>query len=135
VRRSPSQSYSVKGGRNYTGIAPRSSEQLAGLKPYAEILRDYCNNGDPICAVNSTPVDLAQHLNYFKLYNDEAADFIVRTAKGEHVEIAHENATEIVTPSNTKAVQATSTPTSASSGRTVRQMAVWFMAFGVISML
>jgi acetylxylan esterase len=105
VRRSPSESYSIKDGRNYTGTAPRSPEQLAGLDQYADILRDYCNHGDPICAVGSEPVDVGQHMNYFESYDEEVMDFIVRVAHGEEVEMDQEKGTR------TKAAQSSASPT------------------------
>jgi acetylxylan esterase len=143
VRRSPSQSYSVKGGRNYTGTAPRSSEQLAGLGPYADILRDYCNQGDPICAVGSQPVDVGQHLDYFTFYNGEAADFIVRTAKGEKVEVEHEdgngNGISNATVSGTQVAEASSTAKSPQTGAAmvcgVEQIVLWAMVFAVTMLL
>lgn len=81
ARRSAGQPYDVKGGEDFNGTMPRSEEQLAGLKQYASILRDYCNNGDYVCAKGSQPEALENHLNYFDLYNEEAAEWIVGTAK------------------------------------------------------
>ncbi|KAF2111133.1 Alpha/Beta hydrolase protein [Lophiotrema nucula] len=82
VRRSANQRYSVKGGASFDGKAPRSSQQLRALNEYADILRDYCNKGDFICAVGSQPESLENHLSYFDLYNEEAAEWIVETALG-----------------------------------------------------
>ncbi|KAF2262250.1 alpha/beta-hydrolase [Lojkania enalia] len=80
-RRSANQTYSVKGGSVFDGSSPRTEEQLDGLNQYAGILRDYCNAGDPICTTGSEPEDIAQHLNYFDEYNDEAADWVIKTAQ------------------------------------------------------
>lgn len=119
VRRSPSEPYSVKSGRNYTGTSPRSSSQIAGLEPYTDILRDYCNFGDPICAIGSEPADVGQHMNYFELYDEEAADFVVRSAQGEKVEI-HDSENKTTTAggkgTTTKGAQASATPTEVESG-------------------
>ncbi|KAF2876754.1 Alpha/Beta hydrolase protein [Massariosphaeria phaeospora] len=80
--RAASMPYSFKGGKDFNGTSPRSEKALAGLEPYADILRDYCNFGDPVCAPSSQPAKVAQHLNYFDLYNDEAAEWVIDTAQG-----------------------------------------------------
>jgi acetylxylan esterase len=72
----------LKGGSDFNGTSPRSEAHLVGLEPYSDILRDYCNFGDPICAVGSKPQDVAQHLNYFKLYVEDAAEWVVDTVQG-----------------------------------------------------
>ncbi|KAF2688938.1 carbohydrate esterase family 5 protein [Lentithecium fluviatile CBS 122367] len=146
VRRSPSQPYSLKGGRNYSGTASRSAAQLAGLAPYADILRDYCNQGDPICAVGSEPVDVARHLDYFELYNEEAKDFVVRTARGERVGVGEEEEGN-GTASGTEVTRASGTPTpsatqwnsqeaqgGASVGRSVNMIVIGG-AFGAMMLL
>ncbi|KAF2115964.1 Alpha/Beta hydrolase protein, partial [Lophiotrema nucula] len=83
VVRSGGQPYSVKGGAKYNGTSPRTDEHLLGLDQFANdgIIRDYCNNGDFVCARDSTPEDLNQHLNYFDLYTEEAAEWVVNTAQ------------------------------------------------------
>jgi len=53
---------------------PRKPEDLARLNRYASVLRSYCAAGDPVCAGGSI---VADHLNYFELYTDEASSYVV----------------------------------------------------------
>ncbi|KAF2732647.1 alpha/beta-hydrolase [Polyplosphaeria fusca] len=79
--RNADQTYTVGGGRDFNGTAVRSERALDGLDQYSDILRTWCNEGDPICAVGSEPMDVANHLNYFERYNDEASQWIIETAE------------------------------------------------------
>jgi acetylxylan esterase len=83
TRRSANQPYTHGGGQISDGSAPRTKEQLAGLQPYADagILREYCQPGDPICAPNSDNKDMSKHLNYFDIYGDEAAEWVIDLAR------------------------------------------------------
>ena len=58
---------------------PRSSEDLARLNRYAPVLRSYCAAGDPVCAGGEI---VADHLNYFELYTDEASSWVVSKING-----------------------------------------------------
>jgi acetylxylan esterase len=109
----------LRGGTNFNGTSPRSEAHLAGLQPYSEILREYCNFGDPICAVGSMPQDVAQHLNYFKLYVEDAAEWVVETVEGnlESRENVTVSASTSSSASKTKAT-ATATATSAHTSTT-----------------
>jgi hypothetical protein len=53
---------------------PRPADELARLNAYAGVLRNYCAAGDPICAGGD---NVTQHLNYFDLYTDSAASWVV----------------------------------------------------------
>jgi hypothetical protein len=53
---------------------PRTPENLALLNRYAPVLRSYCAAGDPVCAGGNT---VADHLNYFELYTDDASSWVV----------------------------------------------------------
>ena len=88
----------LRGGLDFNGTNPRSEAHLAGLKPYSDILRDYCNFGDPVCAVGSKPKDVAQHLNYFQLYVEDAAEWVVDTVQGNLV--SRKNVTILPTTSS-----------------------------------
>ncbi|KAF2008958.1 carbohydrate esterase family 5 protein [Aaosphaeria arxii CBS 175.79] len=81
VRRTGGLPFSVKDGKDFDGRHTRSDEQNKGLMEYADILRDYCNHGDYMCAVGSEPSSLEIHLNYFEKYQVEAADWLVKTAE------------------------------------------------------
>ena len=53
---------------------PRSASDLARLNRYAPVLRSYCAAGDPVCAGGNV---VADHLNYFELYTDDASSWVV----------------------------------------------------------
>lgn len=57
----------------------RSANSLARLNTYSDVLRSYCQKGDPICANGN---DVNQHLNYFELYADDAAAWAVGKIDG-----------------------------------------------------
>jgi len=58
---------------------PRPAEDLALLNRYAPVLRAYCAAGDPVCANGN---NVADHLNYFELYTDEASSWVVGKIDG-----------------------------------------------------
>ncbi|KAJ6208534.1 Alpha/Beta hydrolase protein [Bipolaris maydis] len=58
---------------------PRASGDLARLNRYAPVLRAYCAAGDPVCAGGEI---VADHLNYFELYTDEASSWVVSKING-----------------------------------------------------
>lgn len=53
---------------------PRGADDLARLNRYAGVLRSYCAAGDPVCANGNT---VADHLNYFEKYTDEASSWVI----------------------------------------------------------
>lgn len=67
------QAYNVLDGASLQKNA-RSATDLGYLNRYAGVLRDYCAAGDPVCADGSV---VADHLNYFELYTDEASSWAV----------------------------------------------------------
>lgn len=88
----------------------RSPDDLARLNRYADVLRAYCAAGDPVCADGT---NVAQHLNYFELYTDEASSWVVSKIAG--------TAPLCVAPTQTPSPSASvvvpsSTPGAASSG-------------------
>ncbi|OAG06224.1 alpha/beta-hydrolase [Paraphaeosphaeria sporulosa] len=72
-RHAADQSYNVLDGSSLQA-AGRDAESLARLQAYASVLRNYCAAGDPICAGGD---NVTQHLNYFDLYTDDAATWVV----------------------------------------------------------
>jgi len=52
----------------------RSSDSLARLNQYSDVLRSYCAAGDPVCTRGD---DIEKHLNYFELYTDDASTWAV----------------------------------------------------------
>lgn len=88
TRRSANQTWTRAGGEVSDGAAPRTAEQNAGLKTYADagLLREYCQPRDPICAPHTPNTDMSKHLDYFDKYGDEAAAWVIeraRAASGE----------------------------------------------------
>ncbi|KAH7093431.1 Alpha/Beta hydrolase protein [Paraphoma chrysanthemicola] len=83
TRRSANQSFTFGGGQISNGGAPRTAEQNAGLKPYADAgkLREYCQPHDPICAPFTDNVDMSYHLDYFDKWGNEVADWVVSKAR------------------------------------------------------
>ena len=73
VMHTANQPYNVLDGASKQAN-PRSTADLALLSRYTPVLRDYCAAGDPVCAGGSV---VADHLNYFELYTEEASSWIV----------------------------------------------------------
>ncbi|KAK3213946.1 hypothetical protein GRF29_28g1558063 [Pseudopithomyces chartarum] len=80
-RRTANQTYSHGDGANYNGTAARTEEQLAGLAPYSDVLREYCNYGDPICAPGTEPMVVENHWSYFEKFQDEVAEWVIKISK------------------------------------------------------
>ncbi|KAL8342847.1 hypothetical protein RB598_004280 [Gaeumannomyces tritici] len=53
VKRTANETYNVGGASHLDGVRAREGEHLEGLRQYANLTRDYCNAGDPICAVET----------------------------------------------------------------------------------
>lgn len=94
VVRSGGQDYTVEAPKNnefpegenpkdYDGKHPRLPESLEALEAYSDVLRDYCNIGDPVCAQGSPGGDIKYHLDYFDKYSGEAAAWVVEQATGK----------------------------------------------------
>jgi hypothetical protein len=83
---------------------PRSADDLARLNRYAPVLRSYCAAGDPVCANGAT---VADHLNYFELYTDDASSWVVSKIAG--------TAPLCAAPSSSSSVPAVSATAPASS--------------------
>ncbi|KAH4133238.1 hypothetical protein HBH47_007130 [Parastagonospora nodorum] len=83
TRRSGNQNFTFGGGEISNGGAPRSTQQNAGLQPYANAgrLREYCQPRDPICAPQTENKDMSFHLDYFDKWGTEAADWVVSKAR------------------------------------------------------
>lgn len=78
VMHTANQPYNVLDGASLQKN-PRSADDLARLGRYAPLLRDYCAAGDPVCAGGAV---VADHLNYFELYTDEASSWVVSKIDG-----------------------------------------------------
>lgn len=100
--------------RDFNGKSTRSDESLAALDNYSSILRDYCNIGDPVCAKDSEPADVARHLNYFDVYAEEAAAWVIEKASGKKAKVTKTSSVATATPS--KAHQASDSTHAATTG-------------------
>ena len=83
TRLSANQTWTRGGGEISDGSAPRTAEENAGLKPYADagVLREYCQPRDPICAPHTENTQMSFHLDYFDKYSDEASAWVADLAK------------------------------------------------------
>ena len=83
--RAAGTSYTLGGGRNFNGTAARPAKYQNNLSTYADLglIREYCNEGDPICAIGSEPSAMSNHLSYFEKYTDEAVKWAVSTARSQ----------------------------------------------------
>jgi len=73
VMHTANQPYNVLDGADKQSNG-RKPEDLARLNRYAPVLRSYCAAGDPVCAGGNV---VADHLNYFELYTDDASSWVV----------------------------------------------------------
>ncbi|PZC89722.1 Cutinase domain containing protein [Pyrenophora tritici-repentis] len=73
VKHTANQAYNVLDGAS-KDVWPRTGSNLDRLNAYSSVLRSYCAAGDPVCAGGSV---VADHLNYFELYTEEASSWIV----------------------------------------------------------
>lgn len=102
TRHTTSQSYNYLSGASKDGLFPRPSDQIARLHDYADVLRNWCPDTDPICAQGDVP---ETHLNYFDVYSDEAGAWVK-----SKVDAASDGE-----PSSSKSASATSTKAEATS--------------------
>ena len=71
------QPYNYLNGSAFMSSSPRPAESLGLMNRFSSIMRNYCNNGDPICATESpAEVQGFLHLNYFEEYSYDAAAFV-----------------------------------------------------------
>ncbi|RMZ71815.1 acetylxylan esterase precursor [Pyrenophora seminiperda CCB06] len=73
VKHTANQPYNVLDGASKQAW-PRTGANLERLNAYSSVLRSYCAAGDPVCAGGNT---VADHLNYFDLYTEEASSWVV----------------------------------------------------------
>lgn len=78
IRHTANQPYNTLGGAGIDGVYPRSDELLKGLNSFASVLRDWCEEGDPVCAFGGgrKTYNVQMHLNYFNRYSGDAADWV-----------------------------------------------------------
>lgn len=73
VKHTANQPYNVLDGADKQ-VWPRTGSNLERLNRYTDVLRSYCAAGDPVCAGGDV---VAEHLNYFELYTDEASTWVL----------------------------------------------------------
>ncbi|KAF2747142.1 carbohydrate esterase family 5 protein [Sporormia fimetaria CBS 119925] len=72
--------------REFNGTQTRRPESVEAVNAYADILREYCNAKDPVCAKGGADASVDEHLNYFDLYNGDAAKWTIAKATGQDFE-------------------------------------------------
>lgn len=107
-RRTANQTYSLGEGKDFNGTAIRTADQLDGLAPYRNILREYCNHGDPICAPDSKPMAVENHWSYFEKYQEDVADWVISLSKEQKGSQGGKNSTK--TSASASSTSASSTP-------------------------
>lgn len=95
---------------------PRSPDDLARLNRYAPVLRSYCAAGDPVCAGGAV---VADHLNYFELYTDQASSWVISKLAGTAPLCAATSSTPVPVVSSTPAPVVSSTPVAIASSTLV----------------
>jgi hypothetical protein len=85
---------------------PRTGQSLARLSNYSPVLRSYCAAGDPVCAGGKV---VAQHLNYFELYTEEATEWIVSKVNSAAPLCAASTSAAAPTPTVTSAIKVPTT--------------------------
>ncbi len=80
VRYTANQSYNFGTGAPYDGWFPRTSEMRDNLDNYADIMRNWCVDTDPICAAHLPDFDEESRLNYYDLDSESAASWIKSVA-------------------------------------------------------
>lgn len=78
VRHVANQSYNVLAGSVYDSAgSTRFPDSTTLMGRWSGIMRSYCDGQDPICATSSGgPYVVANHLSYFDVYSDEAAEWV-----------------------------------------------------------
>jgi hypothetical protein len=94
TRHTANQPYNQFSGAPDNGIFPRPAYQLANLATWTAKYHDYCVAEDPICAGGNV---VADHLNYFDLYSDVAAEWVKSQIAAADVVVS----STIVSPSST----------------------------------
>lgn len=83
TRHNANQPWNFGSGSSMDGLYPRNATQLANLEPYADRMRNWCVDTDPICAGGSIDMENAKvsdHLNYFNVDSQSAASWIKSVA-------------------------------------------------------
>ncbi|KIW15918.1 hypothetical protein PV08_05968 [Exophiala spinifera] len=81
-RNTADQPYNLGRGSNYSGELGRSGQQLVDLNKYEDVMANWCNYGDPVCAVGSEPTNLTAHWDYYDEYSYVASEWVVATVMG-----------------------------------------------------
>jgi acetylxylan esterase len=71
------QPYNYLNGSTVNCNDPRTTDSLNRMNKFSPILRSYCDESDPVCAAAGPgPFVVANHLNYFDRYSDDAAGWV-----------------------------------------------------------
>ncbi|KAI1398426.1 carbohydrate esterase family 5 protein [Hypoxylon fuscum] len=115
VRHTANQPYNTLAGSSINGLYPRTGQLLAGINKWAGLLRDWCQEDDPICAQGDgqRTYNVQHHLNYFDFYSG-AAGLWVMSKLGVTAALTS-SATEAPSTASTSASTSTSTAVTTSS--------------------
>ncbi|KAI1856692.1 uncharacterized protein JN550_013710 [Neoarthrinium moseri] len=124
VRHTANQPYNYGTGSANDSSNPRGPAEQALLNTYADVWRDYCAIGDPVCAHGNVRED---HTNYFDIYTYGAAEYIVSLLKA--ADASSSSATMSATSSSavssaTLSVEASTTSSSVEASATVSSSSV-----------
>ncbi|KIV92109.1 hypothetical protein PV10_06575 [Exophiala mesophila] len=81
-RHTANQTYNIGRGYAFDGVAGRHGQQLSDLHKYEDVVAEWCNEGDPVCAVGSEPVNITAHWSYYDEYSEVASRWVVAIALG-----------------------------------------------------
>ncbi|KAI1139274.1 carbohydrate esterase family 5 protein [Hypoxylon sp. FL0543] len=116
IRHTANQPYNTLTGASINGLFPRSGQQLAGLHNYAGVLRDWCQDDDPICAFGGGTriYNVQHHLDYFDVYSGSAAEWVRSKLDGTSTPTSSTTATTTLPPEVT--ASSSGVPSTAISG-------------------
>ncbi|CAJ2507175.1 Uu.00g083610.m01.CDS01 [Anthostomella pinea] len=118
-RHTAEQSYDEVEGSPFSGLLPRTGDQLAALNNFAAVLQDYCQFDDPICAVGdgTRTTNVADHLNYFDKYTDTAGAWVQSMVNGTTTTTTSSSTSESSTTSTSSTSLATRSASSTSASQ------------------
>lgn len=77
TRHVANQPYNYLNGSAWSSDNPRYPDSLANMNLFSDLIRDYCDETDPVCCTESPgPFVIANHLNYFDRYSNDAAAWV-----------------------------------------------------------
>lgn len=81
-RHTANQTYNIGRGLTFDGVSGRQGQQLSDFHKYEDVIAEWCNAGDPVCAVGSEPINITAHWSYYDEYSEVASRWVVAIALG-----------------------------------------------------